>query len=286
MRDTAQTRPPFSVRPRRVATCATADEQNEISDVRVMPPDSGVQAPTAGLDPTWVPWTIDTSAEIYEGVYGPWQVTEQDVKEVWAYRSGIILAAVCSAIAFVGGQAGQDIFPAAAMNALCVLAALGFGTSLVLIHIYVSEIKQTMQFLFSTGVVAALVLGVMTASAEATSVPTYVAQHPISTLFVGPAFAAVTGVAIKEGLCYGKPEAGFLAAITPVWLLGHLSGSFSSQADSAAAGLFVLVFCTFAARKLSQAVEDDIGDGSVFLFRKLSEEDQLKLLRKQGKSPM
>lgn len=61
--------------------------------------------------------------------------------------SGIILAASCSALAFAGGLAGPDLFPAAAMNALCLLATLGFGTSLVLIHIYVSEIKGSMQVL-------------------------------------------------------------------------------------------------------------------------------------------
>jgi uncharacterized integral membrane protein len=53
--------------------------------------------------------------------------------------------------------------------------------------------------------------------------------------------------------------------ITPVWLLGHLSGVFSAELESVAAGLFVAVFCVFAARKVNQAVKDDIGDGSVFL---------------------
>lgn len=53
--------------------------------------------------------------------------------------------------------------------------------------------------------------------------------------------------------------------ITPVWLLGHLSGLFTPQVDTVAAGMFVTVFGVFAARKVSQAVKDDIGDGSVFL---------------------
>jgi uncharacterized integral membrane protein len=56
-----------------------------------------------------------------------------------------------------------------------------------------------------------------------------------------------------------------LVQITPVWLLSHLSGVLSPQMDSVAAGVFVAVFGIFAARKVSQPIKDDIGDGSVFL---------------------
>lgn len=41
----------------------------------------------------------------------------------------------------------------------------------------------------------------------------FVAEHPWATLLVGPSFAAITGVAIKEGLCYGKFEAASLALV-------------------------------------------------------------------------
>lgn len=264
-------------RPRsRGTTCASySNDQRIASSVSAGDP---VEQAIAG-----VPWPIDRGEDIYEGIYGPWQVTKADVSEVLAYRAGIILAAACSLGVYVGAQVGPDIIPPPALNALCLLASAGFGTSLVLIHIYVSEIKATIQFLFAVGVLGGLWLAV---SEGSTSVAAHVAEHPSSTFLIGPAFAAVTGVAIKEGLCYGKPEAGLLALITPVWLLGHLSGLFSSQADSVAAGLFVAVFTVFAARKLSQEIKDDIGDGSVFLFRKLSEEDQNALLRRLGKSPL
>lgn len=41
---------------------------------------------------------------------------------------------------------------------------------------------------------------------------------------MGPLFAALTGVAFKEGLCYGKGEAAALFFALPLLLLGHLSG--------------------------------------------------------------
>jgi hypothetical protein len=55
------------------------------------------------------------------------------------------LTAACSLGAFIGAQGTPDILPGAAMNTLCLLATLGFGTSLLLIHIYVSEIKGSIQ---------------------------------------------------------------------------------------------------------------------------------------------
>lgn len=37
---------------------------------------------------------------------------------------------------------------------------------------------------------------------------------------MGPLFAAFTGVAFKEGVCYGKPECAVLFFLTPALLLG------------------------------------------------------------------
>lgn len=56
----------------------------------------------------------------------------------------------------------------------------------------------------------------------------YVASHPSAVWFVGPFFAAVTGVAFKEGVCYGKPECAVLFFITPALLLGGPSQSLET----------------------------------------------------------
>ena len=48
----------------------------------------------------------------------------------------------------------------------------------------------------------------------------FVASHPGAVWAVGPLFAAVTGVAFKEGVCYGKPECAVLFFLTPTLLLG------------------------------------------------------------------
>ena len=66
-----------------------------------------------------------------------------------------------------------------------------------------------MQALFLAGVAG----GAWIAATQQGDLVSYVAAHPQATLFVGPAFAAVTGIAVKEGLCYGKLEAALLALV-------------------------------------------------------------------------
>lgn len=46
------------------------------------------------------------------------------------------------------------------------------------------------------------------------------AHHPAAVWLVGPMFAALTGVAFKEGMCYGKPECAALFFVIPLTLLG------------------------------------------------------------------
>ncbi|XP_071705015.1 uncharacterized protein [Rutidosis leptorrhynchoides] len=81
----------------------------------------------------------------------------------------------------------------------------------------------------------------------------YVVDHPVAVWFVGPLFAALSGLVFKEGLCYGKLEAGMLTFIIPSVLLGHLADVF---------------------------IQDDIGDKSVFTFNALSEDEKAVLIQK------
>ena len=53
------------------------------------------------------------------------------------------------------------------------------------------------------------------------SITQHVAGHPGAVWAVGPFFAALTGVAFKEGVCYGKPECAALFFMTPALLLGE-----------------------------------------------------------------
>lgn len=72
------------------------------------------------------------------------------------------------------------------------------------------------------------------------------------------------GIAVKEGLCYGKPEAAGVAALLPLLLLGHLSGVLPAAALRVLLCASAAATGVFAGRKYTQAVKDDIGDKSVF----------------------
>jgi uncharacterized integral membrane protein len=83
---------------------------------------------------------------------------------------------------------------------------------------------------------------------------------------------------VKEGICYGKAEAAALAALLPLLLLGHLSGALPPAALRALLGATAGTLAVFAGRKYTQAVKDDIGDKSVFEFRKLPPQEQEALV--------
>lgn len=68
-----------------------------------------------------------------------------------------------------------------------------------------------------------------------------------------------------QGACYGKWEAVALFFITPVLLLGHLTGLVPEGGQKGLLITFVTLFTVFAGRKWTQAIKDDIGDKSVFM---------------------
>uniref|UniRef100_A0A6V7QUY4 Uncharacterized protein n=1 Tax=Ananas comosus var. bracteatus TaxID=296719 RepID=A0A6V7QUY4_ANACO len=78
------------------------------------------------------------------------------------------------------------------------------------------------------------------------SLAQYVLDNPSALWFVGPLFAALTGLVFKEGLCYGKLEAGILTFVIPGLLLGHLSGLMDNGPKLSLLGLWMALFVVFA----------------------------------------
>lgn len=79
------------------------------------------------------------------------------------------------------------------------LGAGGLGLSLVLIHIYVTEIKRTLQAFWGLGVVGSLAAYTFLAQPAGENLVHYVVDNPSAVWFVGPLFAALTGLVFKEG---------------------------------------------------------------------------------------
>ena len=129
-----------------------------------------------------------------------------------------------------------------------------------------------MQALAAVGVAGAVGISLT----QHTPVALYVHDHAAAVWFVGPFFAALTGLCFKEGACYGKLESWSLFVGIPVLLLSRLFDA-PDAVEAPLLGLNAALLTVWAARKWTQEVKDDIGDKSVFLYRALSPEEQDRL---------
>ncbi|KAI3467812.1 hypothetical protein Pfo_024475 [Paulownia fortunei] len=222
---------------------------------------------------------------VYQGVYGPWKIESSDVQEVILYRSGLVTAAssfvIASSTAFLHNS-DSEVFDLIRRNLdlFYGFGACGLGLSLYLIHIYVTEIKRTLMALWVIGALGSLGAYAAFAQPAGKSLVEYVVENPMAVWFVGPLFAALTGLVFKEGLCYGKLEAGVLTFIIPSVLLGHLTGLMDEGTKLTLLGVWMALFVVFAGRKFTQPIKDDIGDKSVFIFNALPQQEKAALIEK------
>ncbi|XP_014514900.1 uncharacterized protein LOC106772815 isoform X1 [Vigna radiata var. radiata] len=221
---------------------------------------------------------------VYDGIYGPWTIDDSDVREVILYRSGLVTTAtsfvVAASAAFLPDNSSLSTTLKQNLDLFYVLGSSGLGLSLLLIHIYVSEIKRFLQALWVLGVLGSATAYFTLAQPANKNLILYVVDNPSAIWFVGPLFAALTGLVFKEGLCYGKLEAGLLTFVIPTVLLGHLTGLMDDGVKLTLLASWMTLFVIFAARKFTQPIKDDIGDKSVFNFNSLPDDERKTLLEK------
>lgn len=260
-----------SLLPRRPASCPLTHHHR----TSIRPSAVAREPDTRFTDPS------TTTPVVYEGVYGPWTVEASDVAEVTAYRAGLA-ASVVAGSAAVAAATLPPLQPWAAahpalLNGTCAAGLAGFGMSLSLLHLYVAPLKKALLGLFAAGAAGA---AFMALSHPGEALPAVIAATPASVWAVGPAAAALTGLAIKEGLCYGKPECAALAALLPAAALLHLSGLAPSAAGPLADAAAVTALVWVGRKLLTQPLVEDIGDKSVFAFRALPPTEQAAVLER------
>lgn len=86
------------------------------------------------------------------------------------------------------------------IDLLYALGACGLGLSLYLIHIYVTEIKRTLQALWIFGAFGSLATYASFAQPAGKNLVEYVIANPAAIWLVGPLFASLTGLVFKEGM--------------------------------------------------------------------------------------
>ncbi|PHT54018.1 hypothetical protein CQW23_08480 [Capsicum baccatum] len=230
------------------------------------------------------PQSQKTQPTIYQGVYGPWTIEDSDIREVILYRSGLVTAAasfvLASSTALLPNDSVMSNLLEKNLDLFYAIGSCGLGLSLYLIHIYVTEIKRALQSLWFLGVLGSLATYSTLAQPAGKNLVQYVIENPVAVWFVGPLFAALTGLVFKEGLCYGKLEAGILTFVIPSLLLGHLTGIMDDGVKLALLSTWLALFVVFAGRKFTQPIKDDIGDKSVFIFNDLPEEEKANLIQR------
>ncbi|MDP5016496.1 hypothetical protein FJR11_19920 [Anabaena sp. UHCC 0187] len=205
-----------------------------------------------------------SSAEIYQGQFGEFTITDSDRQSVIIYRTGLMIAALCFAIG-----SGLVLFypqPGAiqAITPLYTCFSLALGVSLLTIHIYMASLHRILQIFWVIGSISAFIFG--HGDSQAFAITVY--DQPLSILGIGFTFAALTGIFFKEGFCFNRLETKILTPIVPLLLLGHLTGILPTQAEQVLLGIWAIFFLVFAVRKIIQAIPPDIGDKSVFDYLK------------------
>lgn len=120
------------------------------------------------------------------------------------YRSGLVTAAasfvLASSAAFLPDDSTFSDLIKGNLNLFYAVGAGGLGLSLYLIHIYVTEIKRTLQALWAVGVLGSLATYLTFAHPTGKHLVEYVVENPTAVWFVGPLFASLTGLVFKEGI--------------------------------------------------------------------------------------
>jgi len=203
--------------------------------------------------------------EVYEGQFGKFTITQSDRTGVIIYRAGLLVAALSFAIAtWLVLLQGSRATVLTALTGFYAVFCLALGVSLFTIHIYLAVLHRALQVFWGIGVVTAIVLAVKTPEPLAL----YVYNHPATIFGLGFTFAALTGIYFKEAFCFNRLETKFLTPLVPMLLLGHLTGVLPLAWEQVLLGIWAVLFLVFALRKVVQAIPDDIGDKSVFVYLK------------------
>ncbi len=196
---------------------------------------------------------------VFEGVYGPFSITEQDRREVLGYRLGLLTAAIAQAALLAQWH---WVGPQALWPWLLPLAA-GLGLALRWIHIYLRPLHRALQLFWLVG---CLGFAALAWASGPGAMATSLAADGRWIWAIGPFFAALAGIGFKEFFCFRRPEAIGVTLLLPLALLGHLSGLLPTAACGSLMALEAGLLVVLTLRKFPMEAAADVGDKSVFAY--------------------
>jgi len=209
----------------------------------------------------------------FEGRFGNWVLTQDDVDGVMLYRKSLLVCAFASIFASVPVFLPSDSLTqssAALLSDIGFIAAVGsLGIALQSIHIYMRPLHNALKVFYSVGVAGA----VLSAALHNFGFVSVVSDDPSVLFAFGWIFVASTGLFFKEVFCFGRAEAFALTVLTPVLCLGHVSHSLPLGAEKGLLSICMGSLLVFALNKFSMPITNDLGDKSVFEYL---EQEQMK----------
>ncbi len=196
-----------------------------------------------------------------EGYYGKYQITNDDELEVKKYRIALL---ICG-ISFVCGLSHWLIIGPSFAWVWLLIMSVALGLALKWIHIYIHSLHQLLQGLWAIGTLGILILLFKGNSQE---MLTTIASNKISIIFIGPYFAALTGLGFKEFFCFRRPEAIGVTIFLPISLTSHLLGILNEQSVMLLLCISSILLLILSLRKFGMDAASDIGDKSVFEYLK------------------
>jgi uncharacterized integral membrane protein len=215
----------------------------------------------------------DLAAEIYQGQFGTFTITDRDRQSVIIYRSALMVAALSLAIGTIvvlsqsGSHESANANTLTAITLLYIIFSVALGIALATIHIYMAFLHRTLQVFWAIGCASALGFSLYYQQ----PIGEIVYDRPLTILGVGFTFAALTGIFFKEAFCFNRLETKILTFLVPGLLLGHLTNILPQSIETIILATWAVLFSIFAIRKAIQAIPPDIGDKSVFEYLKASE---------------
>ncbi|MGK7939900.1 MAG: DUF2301 domain-containing membrane protein [Crocosphaera sp.] len=202
---------------------------------------------------------------VYQGQFGEFTITPDDLRGVKIYRSGLVLSALSFALGS-GLILGRGATPLilSLLTPLFTLFCLGLGISLITIHIYLIPLHRFLQICWGIGSISAIILSLTAQKPLAL----FIYENPVTLFGLGFVFVALTGIYFKEAFCFNRLETKVLTPLVPILLLGHLSSILPVEVEQALLGIWAGLFIIFALRKILQPLTPDIGDKSVFTYLK------------------
>jgi uncharacterized integral membrane protein len=196
---------------------------------------------------------------VFEGVYGPFTITELDRREVLGYRLALLTTAIAQAALLAQWHWLGDSW----LWIWTLPLTAGLGLALRWIHIYLRPLHRALQLLWLVGCLGLLMLAVRSGLSGMAAA---VAGEPRWIWAIGPLFAALAGIGFKEFFCFRRPEAIGVTLLLPLALLGRLTGLLSGAAAGALLGVEAVLLLVLCLRKFPMPAAADVGDKSVFAY--------------------